>query len=253
MELIGVAVMKYIKLAFLGFVFFALVSCARQVLPNPETAAVFDAHLRQGADYLSQGSYARALEEFGKALALNPASTRAHNLSGLAYFWQKDYRSAEDHFLKAITLNPSFASAYNNLGGVYAMQNKWDSAEKMLKKAISLSPDMVSAYFSLGTVLFNRGEAEEGTACFAKGIALDPDYLEKRSTSVVGLAMRGASLSEICFAFAKLFAASGNIGRAVEFLNKAKQAGFHDWQRIVQEKEFEKIRDDPKVRQFLKD
>jgi Tfp pilus assembly protein PilF len=245
--------MKYIKLAFLGFVFFCLVSCARQGTPNTETAAVFNAHLSQGADYLSQGSYARALEEFRRALTLNPASTRAHNLSGLAYFWQKDYRSAEDHFLKAITLNPSFATAYNNLGGVYAMQNQWDSAEKMLKKAISLSPDMVSAHFSLGAVLFNLGRVEEGTAYFAKAIALDPDYLEKQSTSLVGLPMSGASLSEIYFVFAKLCASNGNTERAVEFLKKARQAGFHDWQRIVQEKEFEKIRDDPGVRQFLKD
>lgn len=246
------AAVKLIKVAFFGFVFFWLVSCARQGKPNTETAAAFNAHLRQGAEYLSQSAYAKALEEFGKALALNPSSARAHNLTGLAYLWQKDYQLAEDHFLKAIALNPSFASAYNNLGGVYAMKNQWDSAEKMLEKAISLSPDMVSAYFSLGAVLFNLGEEEEGTACFAKGIALDPDYLEKRSTSVVGLSMSGASLSEMCFAFAKLFASYGNTERTVEFLTKAKQAGFHDWQRIVQEREFEKIRDDPKVRQFLK-
>jgi tetratricopeptide (TPR) repeat protein len=245
--------MKIIKLTFLGLVFFWLISCARQNRPTAEATASFNAHLRQGGYYLNQGSYEKAQQEFDKALALNPSSAKAYNLSGLVRFQQKDYQSAEGQFLKAVALDPSFAPAYNNLGGVYAMRNQWSAAKEMLKKAISLSPDMASAHFSLGTVHFNLGEAEEGTACFAKGIALDPDYLEKHSTSLVGLSMGGASLAELYFTFAKLYASAGNIERTVEFLNKAKRAGFNDWQRIARESDFDKIRDHPKIREFLKD
>ena len=245
--------MRLIKIAFLGFFFFWFVSCARQNRPTAEATASFNAYLRQGAYYLNQGSYEKALEEFDNALALNPSSAKAYNLSGLAHFRQKDYQAAEGRFLKAVAADPSFAPAYNNLGGVYAMENQWSAAKEMLTKAISLSPDMASAHFSLGAVYFNLGEAEKGTACFAKGIALDPDYLEKSSTSLVGLSMGSASLAEVHFAFAKLYASAGNIERTVEFLTKAKQAGFHDWQRIARETDFEKIRDHPEIQEFLKD
>jgi tetratricopeptide (TPR) repeat protein len=245
--------MRSIKFAFLGLLSFWLLSCAYQKRPSAEVTAEFNAHLRQGANYLHQGSYKEAQGELDKAIALNPASAAAHNLCGLAHFWEKEYEAAEGQFLKAVALNPSFAAAYNNLGGVYAMKHQWSAAKETLKKAISLSPDMASPYFSLGTVHFNLGEAEEGTACFAKGIALDPEYLGKNSASLVGLSMSDASLAELCFTFAKLFASSGDMERTVEFLNKAKQAGFHDWRRIAQERDFEKVRDDPRIQGFLKE
>lgn len=245
--------MKLIKVAFLGLVFLGIFSCARQNRPMTGATASFEFYLRQGAYYMSQGSYEKAQQEFDKALALNPSSARAHNLSGLARFQLKDYPSAEGQFLKAVALDPSYAPAYNNLGGVYAVRGQWSAAKETLQKAISLSPDMASAYFSLGTVHFNLGEAEEGTACFAKGIALDPDYLQKNSASVIGLSMGSASLAELNFTFAKLFATAGNIERTLEFLNKAKQAGFRDWQRIAEQNEFEKVRDHPAIQKFLKD
>jgi tetratricopeptide (TPR) repeat protein len=245
--------MRSIKLALGGLLFFWFVSCASQQRPNAEVTADFNAHLRQGANYLHQGSYKEAQEELDKALALNPSSASAHNLCGLAHFWQKEYEAAEGQFLKAVASNPSFAAAYNNLGGVYAMRRQWSAAKETLKKAISLSPDLASAYFSLGTVHFNLGEVEEGTACFAKGFALDPEYLGKNSASLVGLSMSEASLAELCFAFAKLYASSGDIERTLEFLNKAKRAGFHEWRRIAQEGDFEKIRNDPRIQEFLKD
>jgi tetratricopeptide (TPR) repeat protein len=245
--------MRSIKFAFLGLFFFWFLSCAYQKRPAAETTADFNAHYRRGAYYLHQGSYKEALEELDRAIALNPSSAAAHNLSGMAHFQQKDYDAAEGQFRKAVELNPSLAVAYNNLGGVYAIKHQWNAAKENLKKAISLSPDMASAYFSLGTVQFNLGEAEEATACFAKGIALDPECLAKHSASLVGLSMSDASLAELSFTFARLFASSGDLERTVEFLTKAKQAGFHDWRRIAQDRDFEKIRNDPRIQEFLKD
>jgi len=245
--------MRISRIAFLGVFLFCLVSCAQPKRPTLETTANFNAHLRKGSDYFRQGSYEEAQREFEAALALNPFSDKAHNFCGLALFWQKNYPAAESRFLKAIALNPSYATAYNNLGGVYAMKRQWSSAKEMLKKAISLSPDMASAYFSLGTVHFNLGETEEGTACLAKGIALDPDYLTKNSAAVMGLSVSDASLAELSFTYAKLYASMGNVERTVEFLTKAKQAGFRDWQRIARESEFEKVRDNPKIQEFLRD
>lgn len=59
-------------------------------------------------------------------------------------------------------------------------------------------------------------------------------------------------MKEAYFAYARAYAGTGNLDKAVEYLAKARSAGFSDWPRILSETEFEKIRDDPKVQAFLK-
>jgi hypothetical protein len=38
----------------------------------------------------------------------------------------------------------------------------------------------------------------------------------------------------------------------VEYLRKAEKTGFKDWYRIEEEKEFEKIKQDPRIKQYIK-
>lgn len=202
---------------------------------------------------MSQRDYGRAAGELQAAIALKPDSAQAHNYLGLCYFHQKDYDRAGEKFEKAVTLDPSFATAYNNLAGVYSMKLQFAAAEEAYKKAISLTPDMISAQYSLGILLTNQGRGEEGAAYLSRGIALDPDFLEKNREMLTSYTSLSFDMKEAYFAYAEAFATTGNIERTVEYLTKAKDAGFTDWQRILRDKEFEKVRDDPKIKKFLTD
>jgi tetratricopeptide (TPR) repeat protein len=104
----------------------------------------------------------------------------------------------------------------------------------------------------LGILLSNLGRTDEGTRYLSRGIALDPDYLEKHKKLVTTFSSLSFDMKETYFTYAKAYASAGNVDKTVEYLDKTREAGFVDWPRILREKEFEKVRDDPRVKNFLK-
>jgi len=237
---------------------FGLLFCSCAVLKKPEKPAPllegkdFDFYFRQGAISLSGGDYDQAIENFTKALSLNPRSARALNLRGVAYFHLKNYRTAEDQFKQALALDSSYAEAYTNLGSVYFATRQLERAREMFEKSLQLSPDSISAHYSLGTLLLILGEAEEGIRHLARGVELDPKFLDTHPVVAVDIPMSEGSSAEIYFAYAKIYAQKGDIEKTLEYLTKARQAGFRDWRRIETEREFDVVRDDPRIRAFLR-
>jgi Flp pilus assembly protein TadD len=246
---------KGILLGIIG-VFLILSACARHKAPSPPPAMPeakdFNFYLKQGSWFLNHNDYGKAVIQFNKAIALKPDSARAHNLLGIAYFQQKEYKPAEEQFEKAIAINPSYAEALNNLGSVYFIRRQFDKAEEMFKKSLDLSPKLVSPYYSLGTLLIAQGKPEEALSYLSRGIDLDPEFLEKNKEFTTHFSYAGLNASEIYFNYAKLFASTGNVEKTLEYLKKASRAGFRDWNRVNQEKEFEKVRENIRIKEFLR-
>ena len=212
---------------------------------------VFDSYLNQGMLSMHRKDYKKAEDVFKKAIDINPRYPNVHNYLGLAYFMQKNYKLAEEQFKKTVEIDPSFFSAYNNLGTLYSTKFEFEKAKAMFKQALSISPDIVSANYSLGTILFYNGEIDEANIYLSKGIALNPNFMENQGQFVVNIFSSGLDSPEINFNYARLFASTGNIEKTVEYLAKAKKAGFRDWKRIQEEKEFEKVRNDPRIKEFF--
>ena len=220
--------------------------------PGRADPAEFKTYLDQGILALGEKDYAQAALYFERAVAADPRASRAYNLLGIAHFQQKNYAQARAMFEKAASLRPDYPEAYNNLGGVLCLLKEFKKAEEMFRKAIGLSPQDVSAIYSLGHLLLMLGETEEGMAWVAKGIELDPDFLEKHKDMTAGVAYEKSNEAEIEFAYARLFAATGNVDKALVHLERADRAGLKDWARVLTDDAFAKVRDDPKFREFLK-
>jgi cell division protein FtsB len=58
--------------------------------------------------------------------------------------------------------------------------------------------------------------------------------------------------AELLFTYAKLYASVGNVEKTIEYLTKAEKAGFKDWHQIDTEREFEGIRKDQRIQDFIK-
>jgi tetratricopeptide (TPR) repeat protein len=187
-----------------------------------------------------------------EAVSLKPDSSIAHNYLGSAYFQKGQYKQAKSEYEKVIKISPSYAEAYNNLGCALFMLREFPKSETMYRKALSLSPDLVSAHYSLGSLLAARGRIDESARYFIKGVELDPDYLEKNSTIVATSRAGSTYNAEILFRCAMTFAGADNVEKAVLYLGRAEQAGFKDWGRILKEKEFEKVRDDERIKRFIR-
>jgi Flp pilus assembly protein TadD len=246
---------KRILVIVLSFLL-ALSACAtRKIAPasvHPGEVRGFDRYLNEGIRLMGRGDYEGAIREFGQAQSLNPKSARAHNLCGIAYFREQNYASAEAQFLRATDLDASNVDALNNLGSVYFAERQFLNAERMYRKAMDLSPTSVSPYYSLGTLLLIQGRAEEGTRYLEKGIRLDPQFLDTHGALAIDVPTPGAEWSETYFVYAKLYARSGQPKQAFDYLRKAQKAGFHDWKRLMDDKDFENLRRDPQIKEFIR-
>jgi len=60
--------------------------------------------------------YRGAIQDYNKAIELNPKYPEAYNNRGFAKVELKDYKAAIQDYTKAIELNPNYADAYNNRG-----------------------------------------------------------------------------------------------------------------------------------------
>ena len=109
-----------------------------------ETAEEF---YEKGKQIASVENADQAIDNYSKAIKINPKFAKAYNNRGVAYIWKKKYYLAIADFSKAIELDPKNGKAYNNRAIVYSYQGETGRALEDLKKAkslgIAVNPDFL--------------------------------------------------------------------------------------------------------------
>ena len=233
----------------------ALAACVVQTRPPAakDVSAEYKAFINQAHDHLKSRGYGPAMSLLERAIALRPDAANAYNMLGIAYFLQENLGLAEENFLKAVSCQEDYAAAYNNLGNVHFLQGNAERAKDDFKKALSFSPDSAAANYSLATLLLSQGRYEEGLTYLSRGIALDPDYLEEHKDFTAGVALGGLDSPETYFSWARAYALQGDAPRTVEYLEKARVAGFREWKRLDTMNDFDKVRNSPELMKFRQD
>jgi len=95
---------------------------------------------------------------------------------GLRFQKQRKYRLAIEQYRRAIEIQPNFAKAYNNLGGVYFLNRNYPGAVEEYKKAIELKPNYEEAYYNLAMVYEAMGDIDRAIDCFKMVIGIRPDH-----------------------------------------------------------------------------
>jgi tetratricopeptide (TPR) repeat protein len=109
-----------------------------------------------------------------------PNDERAHNLLGIYYNGRQDYEKAIEQWEKAIAINPDFSPPYNSGGYAYRAIGEYDKAEQSFKKYISLIPDDPNPYDSYAELLMKLGRFEESIAQFENALERDPNIISYR-------------------------------------------------------------------------
>jgi tetratricopeptide (TPR) repeat protein len=106
-----------------------------------------EAFFEQGKKFSSVENADQAIDNYSKAIKIDPKFAKAYNNRGIAYSWKKQYDLAIADFSKAIELDPKNGKAYNNRAIVYSYQGATDKARQDLHKAqslgIAVNPDFV--------------------------------------------------------------------------------------------------------------
>jgi len=113
---------------------------------NPRIADVY----KNNADE----DYDRAIEDYNKAIALDPNYALAYARRGSAYDNKGQYDRAIEDYNKAIALDPNYAAAYNNRGLAYYKKGNMGRAISDFQKACDMGDVLGCEYLQI--VLENR-------------------------------------------------------------------------------------------------
>jgi len=137
----------------------------------PESAYV--AYSNRGIVYFDLKNYTQAINDFNKAIELNPQYVKAYYNRGVAYNSLGMYEQALNDLNIAIELNPQDAKACHTRGITYANSGNYQKAIMDLQKAIELDPGYAEAYYNTGLVYQRIGDREKALAYFNKAAELN--------------------------------------------------------------------------------
>jgi len=178
-------------------------------------------------------------EYWQKLVAAYPKDERAHTLLGNQYFGQQDYAQAIEQYTKAIEINPDFSQPYNQLGYAHRFLVNYSEAEKAFKKYIQLIPDDPNPYDSYAELLMKMGRYDASIESYQKALAVDPNFVASHIGVATNLNFKGdhqeareqlRKLYDIArsdnerraahFATTISYVDEGNMDKALEELNK---------------------------------
>jgi tetratricopeptide (TPR) repeat protein len=96
------------------------------------------------------------------------AKSQEHHRKGFQLLTEGSYARAREQFLNAIEKNPDWALPHLGLGQLFFSQKNPDlkEATKAFRRVVELKPDWVEGYHWLGSVQEKSGALEEAVACY---------------------------------------------------------------------------------------
>lgn len=156
----------------------------RNVLHAQETAEAAQAaadrrsvaaeYVNFGSWEFGQGEYETAIEDFTRAIEIDPEYALAYSRRGLTYYDLGEYEQAIADYTRAIELDPKDIFYYTDRGNAYRELGEYEQAIADYNRAIEVEPTSGWAYVSRGNIYKELGEYEQAIAEYDYAIELDP-------------------------------------------------------------------------------
>jgi Tfp pilus assembly protein PilF len=116
-----------------------------------------------GQLYETQGNFAKALDNYTKALELEPTNQAALISTARLYERQSQHEKATDFFHKAIAVKPE-ASTFNELAMAYNGLGRQVEAQEAVRQAIRMDPANARYRNNLAGMLVAEGRSDDAVA-----------------------------------------------------------------------------------------
>jgi protein O-mannosyl-transferase len=225
---------------------------------SKEPGKIAFAYNNRALAFIEEGQDDRALKDFDKAIAIDPADYRAYNNRGCLYFGTGLTDKSIEDFNKAISINPKYDKAYNNRGFAYIEKTQYDRAIEDYSKAIALNPRYDKAYNDRGVAYLGKNKIDLAIADFNKAIELNPkNEKQYRNRGAAHMAARrfDAARSDLSKAIeldpsdnrayynmACLYSLQKNADESCSLLKKAIDHGYDNWGHMKQDPDLEYVR-----------
>jgi tetratricopeptide (TPR) repeat protein len=178
----------------------------------------------QGDAYRDLKQPEKAIEDYNKAIKLDPRYARAYYNRGNAYRDLKEPEKAIEDYNKAIELNPGYATAYNNRGISYRDLKQPEKAIEDYNKAIELDPRYAAAYNNRGTAHLDLKQPKKAIEDYNKAIELNfrlaPAYANRGITRLLANVAIGGAIAD--FKEVRAFFDGANRERMLGFIQWAE-------------------------------
>jgi tetratricopeptide (TPR) repeat protein/serine/threonine protein kinase len=174
----------------------------------------------RGVAYFFAGDFDKALQDFNRALAINPINVMALRNRGCTYNEQKRFDLAVGDFTAAIRLKANdHPEAYHNRGQAYLSQSEFAKAINDYTTALNQSQgDVTQTNFGLALAYRGRGAQFEAQGNFESAVNDYSKALEHAEATKLGPKLAEdlkARISAIASHRATALALSGKLGEAL--------------------------------------
>jgi murein DD-endopeptidase MepM/ murein hydrolase activator NlpD len=149
-------------------------ACTKVLAGTPSRLRLSVAYFNRGWAFNLSGRYERALQDFDKAIALEPDFEQAFRSKGDAYRRKGMIKQAIAEFDRAIRIKPDYATAYADRALAHQALGSVEQALQDFDKTIALLPDVGQHYFARALVFERTGRFDAALADLDRAITLEP-------------------------------------------------------------------------------
>jgi tetratricopeptide (TPR) repeat protein len=214
-------------------------------------------HYIYGMIHLNQKKYGEAMKAFDKALLLSPDDTGSIQNRGYSFLMLGDYDSAFKDFDAVIRLGNHSSDAFCNRGAAYFRLGAYKKAERDLKHAHKIKADNVAVCVNYISLLLTCNRFDD-IITFYKSIPIqvqqDPAIASGMGLAFIHMKDYTAALKFLHAAIeaapiewaayyniACIHARQENSILAIEWLEKAFEKGFRDFDHLKNDEDFDNL------------
>ncbi|WP_309741117.1 tetratricopeptide repeat protein, partial [Chamaesiphon sp. OTE_20_metabat_361] len=153
----------------------ALQDFDRAITLDPQSAS---AYYNRGIVKYQLGQKIAALQDYDRAISINPQHAKAYGNRGIVKSELGQKIAALQDFDRAISINPQLAQAYGNRGIVKSELGQKIAALQDLDRAIALNPQLADAYNNRGAVKYQLEQKIAALQDFDRATTLNSQYAE---------------------------------------------------------------------------
>ena len=127
---------------------------------------------------IKKDNYDNAINDFKKAIDINPKFSSAYTNLGAAYEKLNDYSRSAENLTIACNLDPNSDIIYNNLGNVLGKQKKFEEAIINIKKAIAINANNFKACFDLGNIYSDLEKFDDAIKYYKQALEINGKFSE---------------------------------------------------------------------------
>jgi TonB family protein len=154
------------------------------------------AYVNRGIAFKEKSEHKRAVADFDMALKIDPGSVFAHAHRGIAYNEIKQHNRAINDLNKVIELNPNDAVAYNERAWAYFNLGKPLQGLPDVQISLALNSNFARALDTRGHIFEALGRRDEAIADFQRALSIGQADQAIQNSSGAALARLGAIQGE---------------------------------------------------------